>query len=78
MITRVSGVIRPKGSDLVFDHPLAVLHTNGAINLCDIGPHPDVVEIGSHGPVTSPCITFSADGARLATSGDHTVKVWHL
>ena len=21
MITRVSGVIRPKGSDLIFDHP---------------------------------------------------------
>jgi WD40 repeat protein len=57
---------------------LATLSIKGDISLCDIKKQPSPVVIGNHGPVTSPCIAFSPDGARLVTSGDHVIKVWSL
>lgn len=57
---------------------VATLSIKGDISLCDIKEQPSPVVIGHHGPVSSPCIAFSPDGARLVTSGNHLIKVWSL
>ena len=57
---------------------VAALSIKGDISLCDIKGQPSPVVIGHHGPVSSPCIAFSPDGARLVTSGNHLIKVWSL
>ena len=57
---------------------MATLSIKGDISLCDIKEQPSPVVIGHHGPVSSPCIAFSPDGARLVTSGDHLIKIWSL
>lgn len=57
---------------------VATLSTKGDISLCDIKEQPSPVVMANHGPVTSPCIAFSPDGARLVTSGDHLIKIWNL
>jgi len=53
MITRISSVIRPKGSDLIFDHPYNADYARLAIALKDTWDCAQIVQFGA-GSLGSP------------------------